>query len=325
VNITFVGHFDRREDGWKTDEERVATALERAGAEVVRMGAHDARLEDRLRVSTSDWVLFSKIEGQDPDLVTRLRDQRFGGGFAQILFDLMDFKDRIVRGVPWIRRKRVAWWLPVARQMDVVFLREKNYLERYGRAGVRGYYLDQACDADESPSSEWPPDMSCDVAFFGTHFPERARMLRRLGRGRTVRIYSNRPRSWIWRGIQAEPAAYGLRLAQAVAGAKLVYGESARSDIPGYWSDRVYRILGHRGFFLTRYAPGLEDFFTNHEHLVWGRDDDEIEALAARYLADEPARRRIAAAGFAHVRAHHTYDHRARELLGVLERTRGKS
>jgi hypothetical protein len=25
------------------------------------------------------------------------------------------------------------------------------------------------------------------------------------------------------------------------------------------------------------------------------------------------------------VREHHTYDHRARELLGVLERTRGKS
>jgi spore maturation protein CgeB len=47
--------------------------------------------------------------------------------------------------------------------------------------------------------------------------------------------------------------------------------------------------------------------------------------LATRYLSDEPARRRIAEAGFAHVRAHHTYDHRARELLGVLERTRGKS
>lgn len=325
MNISFVGHFDRREDGWKTDEERVATALERAGANVSRIGAHDADLEDRLRTSASDWVLFSKIKSQDPDLVTRLRDHQLQTGFAQILFDLMDFKDRIVRGVPWIRRSRRSWWLPIARQMDVVFLREKDHLARYGRQGVRGYYLDQACDADESPASDVPPRMSCDVAFFGTYFPDRARMLRRLAQGRTIRIYSDRPRSWVWRGLLAEPAAYGLCLAQAVAGAKIVYGESARSDVYGYWSDRVYRILGHRGFFLTRYAPGLEDFFTNHEHLVWGRDDDEIEALAARYLADEPARRRIAAAGFSHVRAHHTYDHRARELLGVLERTRVKS
>ena len=219
----------------------------------------------------------------------------------------------------------MSWWLPVARQMDVVFLREKGHLERYGRLGVKGYYLDQACDADESPASEWPPEMSCDLAFFGTHFPDRERMLKRLRRGRTLRIYSDRPRTWIWSGLSALPAAYGVRLAQAVAAAKIVYGESVRNDIAGYWSDRVYRILGHRGFFLTRYAPGLENFFTNHEHLVWGRDDDEIAALADRYLADEPARQRIAAAGFAHVRTHHTYDHRARELLGVLERTRVKS
>lgn len=323
MNITFVGHFDRREDGWKTDEERVATALERAGATIARIVAHEENLERRLRSAVTDWVLFSKIKSQDPGLVTRLRDQQVRAGFAQILFDLMDFRDRIFRGVPWIRRKRTSWWLPVARQMDVVFLRERDHLARYGREGVRGYYLDQACDADESPASESPPSMSCDVAFFGTHFPDRARMLKRLGQGRTIRIYSDKPRSWRWRGLRAEPAAYGSRLAQAVAGAKIVYGESARSDIHGYWSDRVYRILGHRGFFLTRFAPGLDDIFTNHEHLVWGRDDDEIAALAARYLADEPARRRIAAAGFAHVRAHHTYDHRARELLGVLERTRG--
>jgi hypothetical protein len=325
VNISFVGHFDRRTGGWKSDEERVATALERAGATVLRIGALERNVEKRLLRDTSDWVLFAKIEGQDPGLVPRLRNHRSRTGFAQLLFDLMDFTDRIFRGVPWIRRNRLSWWIPIARQMDVVFLREKDNLEGYRREGINGYYLDQACDVDESPATEFPPSMSCDIAFFGTQFPDRVRMLRRLGRGRTTYIYSDRPRAWIWSGMSAEPSAYGLRLAQAVAGAKIVYGESARSDINGYWSDRVYRILGHRGFFLTRYAPGLEDFFINHEHLVWGQNDDEIAALATRYLADEPGRRRIAAAGFAHVRAHHTYDHRARELLSVLERTRGPS
>jgi hypothetical protein len=322
MNISFVGHFDRRDDGFKPDEERVATALERVGTRIARIGALDENLEERILGRMGDWVLFSKIRSQVPELVTRLRARHRPARFAQILFDLMDFNDRIVPRVPWIRRNRMSWWLPVARQMDLVFLREKGHLERYARLGVKGYYLDQACDADESPASEWPPEMSCDLAFFGTHFHDRERMLKRLRLGRTVRIYSDRPRAWIWHGLSAERAAYGLRLAQAIAAAKIVYGESARNDITGYWSDRVYRILGHRGFFLTRYTPGLEDFFTNHEHLVWGRDDDEIDALAARYLADEPARRRIAAAGFAHARAHHTYDHRARELLGVLERTR---
>jgi hypothetical protein len=325
VKISFVGHFDRREDGFKPDEERVAAALERVGARIARIGALDENLEERILGRMGDWVLFSKIRSQDPALVTRLRARHRPARFAQILFDLMDFNDRLIGGIPWIRRSRLTWWLPVARQMDLVFLREKGHLERYGQLGVKGYYLDQGCDADESPTSEWPPEMSCDLAFFGTHFPDRERMMKRLSPGRTVRIYANRPGAWTWRGLPAEPAVYGCRLAQAVAAAKIVYGESARNDITGYWSDRVYRVLGHRGFFLTRYAPGLEDFFTNHEHLVWGHDDDEIVALAARYQADEPARRRIAAAGFAHARARHTYDDRARELLSVLERTRVQS
>jgi len=325
VRIAFVGHFECRDDGWKPDEVRVAAALERAGATVARIEAPGTDLEDRLRASTDDWVLFSKIRNQDPKLVSRLRKRQRSMKFAQILFDLMDFKDRLVRGIPWIRRSRLSWWLPVAREMDVVFLREMDHLDRYAREGVNGYYLDQACDPDESPANESPESLSCDLAFFGTHSPNRSRLLKRLGRGRLVRIYADRPRAWRWRRWPAEKAAYGLRLAQAVAASKIVFGESARSDIRGYWSDRVYRVLGHRGFFLTRYIPGLEDIFRNHEHLVWGRDDDEIAALASRYLDDEPARRRIAAAGFAHVRAHHTYDHRARELLGVLERTRGKA
>ena len=95
----------------------------------------------------------------------------------------------------------------------------------------------------------------------------------------------------------------------------------ATQFLGGYWSDRVYRVLGNRGFFLTRYTPGLEDFFVNHEHLVWFERKQELKPLAERYLRDPEARRRIAEAGFQHVRQHHTYDHRVREILAVLART----
>jgi spore maturation protein CgeB len=46
-----------------------------------------------------------------------------------------------------------------------------------------------------------------------------------------------------------------------------------------------------------------------------------VEGLVAQYLADPAARQQIAEAGFRHVRAHHSYDHRARQMLDVLRRT----
>jgi hypothetical protein len=320
VRIAFAGHF--RPDGeCRTDEDRVAKALARAGARVDPIDARDGLVENRLLAARADWVLFSKLDRPSPSLVDRLRREQPGLKFAQILFDLMDYEERLIRGVPWLRRNRLQWWLPFARRMDVVFLRERGHLERYAREGVHGYYLDQAADADERPADIGPAAMTCDVAFFGSYLPQRETILKRISKDRDLRIYADRPDRWLRCGLRAEAAAYGTRLAEAVAAAKIVYGENARNDVEGYWSDRVYRILGHRGFFLTRYVPGLEDFFTNHEHLVWARDDDEVSELAARYLDDESARRRIAAAGFEHVRARHTYDHRARELLAVLENT----
>src|SRR5262249_51786152 len=133
-----------------------------------------------------------------------------------------------------------------------------------------------------------------------------------------VRIRSIYPSLWRREGFDARPAAFGAAFAEAVASARIVYGESVTHDVDGYSSDRVYRVLGRRGFFLTRYTPGLEQSFRNHEHLVWYETEDELRPLAARYLADAGERKRIAEAGFQHVRTHHTYDVRARELIDHL-------
>jgi len=323
MKIIFVGVFSPGRFGERSDDERVARALERADVEIVRCDARSGGFEGLVDAHRPDWVVFNKLQGWTSERVRRTREIAAGVGLAQILFDLMDYADNRVRGVPWLRRSRLSWWLPVAREMDIVFLRERGNLKRYALEGVRGYYLDQAADAEESPSTNAPATLRCDVAFFGSYLPSRGRMLRRLAAGRRLRVYSACRRKWIMHGVPASGAAYGSRLAEAVAAAGVVYGESARSDIDGYWSDRVYRILGHRGFFLTKYVPGLETIFTNHRHLVWGHDDDELVDLCSPYLADPVRRCKIAEAGFQHVRAHHTYDHRAREIIGVLERLRG--
>jgi spore maturation protein CgeB len=179
-----------------------------------------------------------------------------------------------------------------------------------------------AADADEAPVASVPDWARCELCFMGQYTPERAALLRRLKPEGRVRTYSPRHERWTRKGFDAFPAVYGERLAAAVAGADVVLGESRRHDLEGYWSDRPYRVLGFRGFFLTQYAPGFERMFRNREHLVWFTDPEEASALFREYMAKPEARRAIADAGFRHVREHHTYDHRVRELLEILRSTR---
>jgi len=47
-------------------------------------------------------------------------------------------------------------------------------------------------------------------------------------------------------------------------------------------------------------------------------DDDQLVDLAGKMLRDDATRERIAARGYAHVRAHHTYDHRVGALLDTV-------
>ena len=47
-------------------------------------------------------------------------------------------------------------------------------------------------------------------------------------------------------------------------------------------------------------------------------DDADVVEVAAAYLGDEARRERVAARGYEHVRAHHTYDHRVSRILDTV-------
>ena len=318
LKLLWIGYFRDTRDGDKCDEQRMARALERVGVDVTRCDAPWDDAERMLEASAPDWVFFSKCKDFARRRLRRMRASAPGVPFGQILFDLMDHRDRVLRGVPWLRRSRLSWWLPLARDFDLVFMRERGHFDRYAELGVRCVYLDQACDPEEEPVDH--ASARCDIAFFGNYYPSRDRALRALSERHQVCVHSIYPSPWRRAGFDAHPGVFGMAFAEAVASARIVYGESATHDVDGYWSDRVYRVLGRRGFFLTRYTPGLEESFRNHEHLVWYEREEELRPLVARYLADPGERKRIAESGFRHVRSHHTYDVRAREMLEHLLR-----
>lgn len=87
-----------------------------------------------------------------------------------------------------------------------------------------------------------------------------------------------------------------------------------------YWSDRPYETIGRGGFLIHPRVPGLEEHFTDGEHLVFYEygDFDELDWHIERALADPARARQIAMQGQQHVSACHTYRHRLASALEVM-------
>ncbi len=108
------------------------------------------------------------------------------------------------------------------------------------------------------------------------------------------------------------------------ASATVVVGDSCNPPNPDgdhhprYWSDRLTETLGRGGFLVFPRIDGLEEEgFIDGEHLrlySFG-DFDEVRAIVDHYVANPGEARRIADAGQAFVRDHHTYRHRMARLL----------
>jgi len=66
-------------------------------------------------------------------------------------------------------------------------------------------------------------------------------------------------------------------------------------------------------------VPKLENVFSDGEHLVWYRDEQELLDKIAYWLPRDDERARIAAEGHTEVMMHHQYSNRVARILYWLE------
>lgn len=85
-------------------------------------------------------------------------------------------------------------------------------------------------------------------------------------------------------------------------------------------SDRVYETVGRGGYLVHPRIVGLEDEFTDGEHLRFYDYGDlaGLQRIIDTALTDDAHRTRVQAAGQAMVRERCTYVHRTAEMLRVL-------
>ena len=108
--------------------------------------------------------------------------------------------------------------------------------------------------------------------------------------------------------------AIGRGMVRAVNSFRMHWNRNLADDI----NCRTFETLGCHTLLLTNHTPGLERLVDCERHLVVYRDLEDCKARIRSLLSDPARIERIAAAGHAHARAHHTYDVRARQLLELM-------
>lgn len=162
-----------------------------------------------------------------------------------------------------------------------------------------------------------------DVAFIGGpgRRGQRASFLAEVSRRHRTDVFG---RHWDrWRHLHPELRVHGpidnKGYARVCATSRVVLGVNEVNDDLYYFSNRTFLTLACGAFHLTHYVPRLEDVFTDGEHLVWYRDEDDALVKIGDWLQRDADRARVAAGGHAEVMQHHQYYHRIARILHWLQ------
>ena len=225
--------------------------------------------------------------------------------------------------------------LEAAPHYDYVFCGGTEAIAILEKRGIKNLeWLPFACDPDHhfpiKATGHERDSLSKDVAFVGSYYPSRAKILEALqavdcdfgiwGSGwdtvasssplkKHIRKTHTRPEEWI----------------KIYSNSKIVlvthYSES--KEIPVYQvSPKVYEALACRALVFSDKQRDMAPLFRDGEHLVLFRDVKELQEKIRYFLAHDGERERIARKGYQEVIEKHTYAHRMKKLSDCLRLAR---
>ena len=225
-----------------------------------------------------------------------------GEGIAHVLREIK------IPGYTWyfdpvykfdFNRFREIWMQNVAPLCRVAFVTDGS-LAKHTNWG-RWYVLRLGFARDDIRLGDLPENDRRDVAFLGYIYGDRAKELDLVAASFQLDIITN---------------AYGPKLSRLLRSYKIILGPHYPS-VPFFYSDRLYIVLGHGGFFLAPEIEGMrEEGFIPGVHYA-ALSDDPVADI--RYWLAHPAEReRIAKAGQELVLSRFTYRDRVQELVRVI-------
>ena len=239
-------------------------------------------------------------------------------------------------GVPMVSFHLDRWWgLDREYQIgsepffktDHVFTADGGNEARFAAAGVNHHWSPPGVSGPDClPHAPDPVRWPHPVVFVGSHpYPHKEWAEYRSTAIRTVRSVVGADQFAVLPGLDAKgqrmPAIRQQALRSLYATAKVVLGDSCLAGgATRYWSDRIPETLGRGGFLIHPYVEGIEDWYTDGQHLaLYEQGDWKGLAAAVRYWLDhDDERQKVAAAGRQLVLGRDTYRHRMESVLETV-------
>ena len=306
LKILYVGNFSPNSVG----EPEIAWALEKLGHQVDRMPETGTTVNDvkakLLQREKYDFLLFAKFRVGTGDEVRGLFKEMRGMKIPSVcwLFDLY-----------WGYRREYEIrvnMLP-AFAADIVFTTDGGHDNMFKKYGINHFLLRQGIDENVKMGKPIYPTKA-EIGFIGSRhtwagWPYRGQMLDFI-----EQAYGDR--------FQHFGSDGNLRhedLNNLLATLKITISDSVYS--PNYWSNRIYEMIGRGGFTVQFRIEGLEKEFEEFKHFIPYKlgNFKDLKQKIDYYLENDEDREKIRKAGFDYCHKNHTYTHRVKELLRMLE------
>ncbi len=310
TRVLYIGNFGPEH----STENHVQRAFASQGHDVIMKQEGTSWLNTREAVQDADFVLWTHTHGLAPESTH--------GEQAGMLLRLARW------GVPTVAFHLDRWWgLDREHQIrdhpyfhcDLVITADGGHQEEFAKLGINHVWMPPAVSEFEclrTPALN-VAEYRAPITFVGSwqggyhaewkHREELVRYLRRRGAN-----------FWPKKG---EPAIRGQALRDLYANTSVVVGDSCLvGNATRYWSDRIPETLGRGGFLLHPWVEGLDEHFTDGEHLVTWKVGDwgDLTAKLNHYERDGAERARISENGRAHVLEFHTYEVRCRAIVELV-------
>lgn len=218
-------------------------------------------------------------------------------------FDLIDYPDKYIR--PRCLR-RIRWINEVTPIVDLGFCTDGDWV-RKDKSG-KLFWLPQGADSRITGRGTTVAEKPPPILFTGTANGGE-------GRSSWVKEMNDNYRR---RFNHVSRHVYREELRGLIANTKIV----TAPDHPitdQYWSNRVYNVLGFGGFIIHPYCAELAKQYVDGKEIVFYKDRQEMRDQIAYYINKPQARGEIRKAGLKRTLADHTYLHRCRKLIKIVE------
>ncbi len=185
-----------------------------------------------------------------------------------------------------------------AKQFDMVFIAQREYLDNFRELGLRTHWLPLACDPEIHRRFDLPKIHP--VGFVGSVKNDSRREALLTTLGQQIPVHYER--------------CYLEDMARFFSQSQIVFNEAIKNDL----NMRLFEAMSTGSLLLTDFAKnsGQDELFMDGEDYAVYRDSTICD-VAGFYLDNEDLREQIAMRGRQLVHNAHTYNHRMDDLLAV--------